>query len=209
MPDTPASKMVRVSTPLIPQVQRLCELHRQGFTEPVLRGLEELINAIESGTAIPLTPSDSGLLADVIARLERLESQQLPQGGDANVNEVLTQLTQRLNRIEKAIAPVIEALEKVPQVVAPEPIDVKDNDFKVSTPTLPPDLKPPLSQRQLSQRLGQRYPYYLQKHRAKGKAHFEAWSQSVDPDGLTWTFEEPTRRRGKVTSRTLKFYPKR
>jgi hypothetical protein len=155
------------------------------------------------------------LLADVVARLERLESHSLRQGvstvgtSDPNFNEALATLTQRLDRIEKAIAPVIEALEQVPHVVQAQAIDVKDAEFEVSTPTLPPDLKPPLSQRQLSQRLGQPYPYYLQKHRAKGKTHFEAWSQSLDPDGIAWTFDEPQRRRGKVTSRALKFYPKR
>lgn len=211
MPDTPASKMVRVSTPLIPQVQRLCELHRQGLTEAVLRGLDELISAVEAGTASTLTPSDSSLLANVVARLERLESHALRQGvstvgtSDSNFNEALATLTQRLDRIEKAIAPVIEALAKVPQVVTPEPVDVEEANNKVDNSTL----EYPLSQRQLSQRLGQPYPYYLKKHRQRGKAHFESWSQSLDPDGIAWTFEEPTRRRGQLTSKALKFYPKR
>jgi paraquat-inducible protein B len=208
--------MVRVRTPLIPQVQRLSELCRQGHTETVLRGLEELINAIEAGTAIPLTPNDSALLADVVARLERLESQSVPQevstvrGNDANFNEALATLSQRLDRIEKAIAPVIEALAKVPHVVTPEPVDVNsDSESELNVNAKPPTLEYPLSQRQLSERLGQRYPYYLKKHRAKGKVHFEVWSQSLDPDGVAWTFDEPKRHRGKASTQTLKFFPKR
>ena len=125
-----------------------------------------------------------------------------------STDEALTTLSERLDRIENAIAPLIQTLKKIPQMALAKPIDVADADFEISTPTLPPDLKPPLSQRELSERLGQRYSYYLKKHRVKGKEHFEAWSQSLDPDGIAWTFEEPRRHRGKASTQTLKFYPK-
>jgi hypothetical protein len=146
-------------------------------------------------------------------------------GGGAEFNEALTKLTHRVERIEKAIAPLTQALAQVEElvkadsaadsgVIAEDTSELEEetdtvNAIATPSPTLPPDLKPPLSQRELSERLGQRHSYYLQKHRVKGKSHFEAWSQSLDPDGIAWTFDEPKKRRGKVPGgKALKFYPK-
>lgn len=229
MEDTPPSKMVRIPTPLVPAVQSLNKLYRQGHGLTLVNALEEWLNAIEKGeTVTPQTVirDDSDLLADVIARLERLESAQ-----DA---ETLTQLTQRVSLLENAMdelsSVVVEALrnkrqslngkpasENASEAIAEETLEpegdaesASDTDNKTlatATPTLPPNLKPPLTQTALAERLGQPYPYYVKKHRERGKAHFEVWSRSVDPDGLTWTFDEP-KRRGSVRSKALKFYPK-
>lgn len=155
-------------------------------------------------------------------RLERLESEALSQdvkvptvrASSSPLTQNINSLTQRLDRIENTIAPLIQALERVPQMVRDEEVSVEaeddvnvDSESKLES-TLPQTLEYPLSQRQLSLRLGQPYSYYLQKHRQKGKEHFEAWSQSQDPDGIAWTFDEPKRRRGKVSGKALKFYPK-
>jgi hypothetical protein len=187
------------------------------ITALLVEGAEYILDA--GGYSKPTPPSTEETLTR-LATLEKefqtLSLQVNESGGHVRVQavppteETLTDLSQRLDQIEKAIAPLIQALKKIPHVelVMAKPTDVKDADFETSTPTLPPDLKPPLSQRELSDRLGQRYSYYLQKHRAKGKEHFEAWSQSVDPDGIAWTFDEPKRHRGKTSTKTLKFYPK-
>lgn len=74
--DVPASKMIRVSTPLIPYVQKLCELHRLGHTQTIIFGLEQLLNVIENEKTITFTPIDYDLLSNLISRLERLEAQQ-------------------------------------------------------------------------------------------------------------------------------------
>ncbi len=223
MEDNPPSKMVRIPTPLVPVVQNLNKLYRQGHGLTLVHGLEEWISAIEKGGNVThqvLTLDDNDLLSDVVARLERLESQQLRQGvstvgaSDSNFNEALTTLTLRVESLENALDELSNALVGSPLKEA-QPQDVEDEDendsepIETVTPTLPPDLKPPLSQRELSERLGQRYPYYLQKHRAKGKAHFETWSQNLDPDGVAWTFDEPKQHRGKTSTKTLKFFPKR
>ncbi|BDA76615.1 hypothetical protein CAL7716_107810 (plasmid) [Calothrix sp. PCC 7716] len=69
---TPASRMVRVSSPLIPYVQKLSDLHRQGHTEAIINGLETLISGIENNAAI--SQLDSDLIASILRRLEALEA---------------------------------------------------------------------------------------------------------------------------------------
>jgi hypothetical protein len=102
------------------------------------------------------------------------------------------------------IAPLSQGIEEVNVNSA------SDAELKPKL-TLPLGLKPPLSQKALGERLGLRYPYYLQKHRERGREHFAAWSQGLDPDGISWTFDEPKRpRRGRkpTANKALKFYPK-
>jgi len=74
----PASSMVRIPTPLIPVVRELSRLHRQGKTEQLLQGLEVLIAAIDSSSDSKgdssIVATDSSVIADLIARIERLES---------------------------------------------------------------------------------------------------------------------------------------
>lgn len=221
MTDTPASKMVRVRTPLIPHIQRLNELHRQGYAQALLRGLEEFMDAIESGRGSSSVAGESKLISDVLARLERLESQQssktavapdIPQVvGDlfASVGE----LTQRINRIESAIAllsKIIEPSKDEPQ--GDSEIDsekIADEDAVIGDES--PDLEYPLSQRKLADRLGQPYSSSLQKARDKGKKYFAEWSQDLDPDGIAWTWKETGNRgRGKVSrGKALTFVPLR
>jgi hypothetical protein len=69
---TPASRMVRVSSPLIPYVQKLSDLHREGHTEVIIEGLTTLISSIENDIAASYV--DSGVIADIIRRLEALEA---------------------------------------------------------------------------------------------------------------------------------------
>ncbi|OKH35027.1 hypothetical protein NIES2101_38150 [Calothrix sp. HK-06] len=68
----PASRMVRVSSPLIPYVQKLSDLHRTGHTEKILEGLTNLISNIENDIAASYI--DSGVIADILRRLEALEA---------------------------------------------------------------------------------------------------------------------------------------
>lgn len=70
----PASAMVRVPTPLIDVVKELSRLHRQGKTKPLLQALGELIAAIDSNTESNIVTIDSDVIADLIARVERLEA---------------------------------------------------------------------------------------------------------------------------------------
>ncbi|BAU13774.1 hypothetical protein LEP3755_43150 [Leptolyngbya sp. NIES-3755] len=65
--------MIRVVNPLIPSVQKLNSLHRNGFQTEVERGLKILIGAIERGESI----GDSAILRR-LDRIERLFTQQSP-----------------------------------------------------------------------------------------------------------------------------------
>jgi hypothetical protein len=187
---------------------KLANKRKTTITALVVEGVEYILDAGEYSKPAP--PSTEEILTR-LATLERdFHAWKLQTKNDNALHvppadETLNTLSERLDRIENAIAPLLQALENVPQIVVDQPTDVKPTNDQASTPTL----EYPLSQRQLSQRLGQPYPYYLQKHRVKGKAHFEEWSQRLDPDGIAWTFEELTRRRGKASTQTLKFFPKR
>lgn len=227
---------VRIPDSMWEKLGNLAYKRKTTITALLVEGAEFILDA--GGYSKPDPPSTEALQQELQAlalRVKELEGQlggqvstEAPTSNVSDVppaDEALTQtvnaLTQRLDRIESTIAPLIQALEQVPQVggeeVGVEEADVEelendvnvDSESKLESTPLPPTLEYPLSQRQLSERLGQRYSYYLQKHRERGKEHFEAWSQGLDPDGITWTFEEPKRRRGKVSSRALKFYPKR
>jgi hypothetical protein len=219
MTDTPASKMVRVRTPLIPHIQRLNDLHRQGYAQALLRGLEEFMDAIESGRGSSSTSDASELIADLLARLERLENQQATKTGEnpdipQDVGDLFAsvgELTQRINRIESAIA----LLSKIIEPSKDELQSDSENDSEplasegVAIGDEPPDLEYPLSQRKLADRLGQPYSSSLQKARDKGKKYFAAWSQDLDPDGIAWTWKERGNRgRGKVSrGKALTFVP--
>ena len=107
MPDQPASKMIRVSTPLIEAVQKLCELHRQGHTAAILQGLEQLISSIDSDSAISHTPPDdstvlAGVISNLIQRVERLER--------GTIKTDSSSIAERLENVEHLIAGVISDL---------------------------------------------------------------------------------------------------
>lgn len=78
MKNQPASKMIRVPTPLIKFVNELSRLYRQGKKEPLYQGLRELIARVDSSCDINefdrVSSIDSNLIADLIQRIERLES---------------------------------------------------------------------------------------------------------------------------------------
>ncbi len=215
MTDNPASKMVRVPTPLIPHVQLLIKLFRQGYAQTLFKRLEELVSTIDSEPDSTLI--DSNLIADLITRLERLENQQATKTGKApDIPQVIgdlfasvDELTQRINRIESAIALLSKIIEPSKDETRSDSEKIADEGVAIGDD--PPDLEYPLSQRKLADRLGQPYSSSLQKARDKGKKYFAAWSQDLDPDGIAWTWKERGNRgRGKVSrGKALTFVPLR
>jgi hypothetical protein len=215
MTDNPASKMVRVPTPLIPHVQLLIKLFRQGYAQTLFKRLEELVSTIDSEPDSTLI--DSNLIADLITRLERLENQQATKTGKApDIPQVIgdlfasvDELTQRINRIESAIALLSKIIEPSKDETRSDSEKIADEGVAIGDD--PPDLEYPLSQRKLADRLGQPYSSSLQKARDKGKKYFAEWSQDLDPDGIAWTWKERGNRgRGKVSrGKALTFVPLR
>jgi hypothetical protein len=150
---------IRIPDLLWEKLGKLATQRKTTITALVVEGVEYILDVGEySKPTPPSTEETLTRLATLEKEFQTLSLQVNESGGHVKVqsvtstDETLTDLSQRLDRIEKAIAPVIEALKKVPQLVLIEPIEVKDADFEISSPTLPPDLKPPLSQRELSER---------------------------------------------------------
>ena len=68
--------MVRVPEALIPTIRELARLYRQGDTERVEKGLQQLLAALITGYSTTVGTSlytSNGLSEDILARLERLE----------------------------------------------------------------------------------------------------------------------------------------
>jgi DNA-directed RNA polymerase specialized sigma subunit len=78
MDKQPASKMIRVPTALIKFVVELSRLYRQGKAELLFQELASLIAKIDSGSDNhpnnTVNDADSKLIADLIRRVEHLES---------------------------------------------------------------------------------------------------------------------------------------
>ena len=73
----PASQMIRVPTPLVDAVRELSRLHRLGYTHAVLNGLQQVVSSIDNkadGVGATDRKSDTELIAELIARVETLES---------------------------------------------------------------------------------------------------------------------------------------
>lgn len=73
----PASQMIRVPTPLVDAVRELSRLHRLGYTHAVLSGLQQVVSSIDNkadSVGAAEHKSDRELIAELIARVEALES---------------------------------------------------------------------------------------------------------------------------------------
>jgi hypothetical protein len=88
MNQQPASKMLRVPTPLIEWVNQLSRLYRQGKKEALFQGLSELISAIDSSemeSAITLSSIDSKVISELIQRVDRLEARVFPLDSSSDI----------------------------------------------------------------------------------------------------------------------------
>lgn len=78
MSNQPASKMIRVPTPLIEYVNELSRLYRQGKAKPLLHQLQQLIAAIDSSSdtqsSQPSNAVDSNLIATLVESVKHIES---------------------------------------------------------------------------------------------------------------------------------------
>jgi hypothetical protein len=68
--------MIRVPKALTPTIRELARLYRQGDTERVVEGLQQLLAALTEGDSTTVDTNlytSNGLSADILARLESLE----------------------------------------------------------------------------------------------------------------------------------------
>ena len=78
MNNQPASKMIRVPTPLVSYVNELSRIYRQGKAKPLLQQLQQLISAFDSTSDTqynsPSTTIDSSLIAELVQSVKHIES---------------------------------------------------------------------------------------------------------------------------------------
>jgi hypothetical protein len=143
-----------------------------GYSKPDPPSQEETITRLEALQkeldALALKVSELGV---------QVEGQVSPQASANNAlpvpstDDSLTKLTQRVERIEKAIASLTQALAKV--------------ETAQTTASVP---KRPLTQGQLGDRLGLS-DKAVEKARRKGSDYFASWSRERDPEGMAWKWE--------------------
>jgi chromosome segregation ATPase len=102
MPDEPVSQMIRVPTPLVDTIRELARLHRAGRTKTVLQGVQRLIAAIDSDTAVDID-SVTESLSNLTGRLERLESERTDSRQDIDIASITQSLSERLEKVETDI----------------------------------------------------------------------------------------------------------
>jgi prefoldin subunit 5 len=102
MPDEPVSQMIRVPTPLVDAVRELARLHRAGRTQAVLKGVQRLIAAIDSDTAVNID-SVAKTISKLTERLEQLESERSDGRQDIDVASTTQLISKRLEKVEADI----------------------------------------------------------------------------------------------------------
>ena len=96
------SKMIRVPTPLVDAVRELARLHRAGRTQAVLKGVQRLIAAIDSDTAVNID-SVAKTISKLTERLEQLESERSDGRQDIDVASTTQLISKRLEKVEADI----------------------------------------------------------------------------------------------------------
>lgn len=206
MSDNSVSQMIRVPSPLVDAVRELARLHRAGRTKAVLQGVQRLIAAIDSDTAIDID-SFAETISNLTGRLERLESEQTDSKQDIDVASITQPLSERLKKVEADIESLaltladlnvrLSDLEGVGDVSTDTETtadvgqqgDIADDSgliAKSESSLLPVS---PLNQSTLAKRLGCS-DKTIEKHRKQGsKEQFAAWSRDRDPAGIAWTWK--------------------
>ena len=212
------SKMIRVPTPLVDAVRELARLHRAGRTKAVLEGVQRLIAAIDSDTAVDID-SVSKTISKLTERLEQLESERSDGRQDIDVASTTQLISKRLEKVEadiESIALTITDLNvklsdlegvgdigyAVTSLSEAEPLDNITADAEptaeaedsgldigaIAKPEPTPQVQAPLSQKALAARLGTSGKT-INNFQKKGKESFAEWSRKYDPDGKAWTWE--------------------
>ena len=218
MSDEPASKMIRVSTPLIAAVQKLCQLHRAGHTQAIIQGLEQLISGVEGqmistdiGASSPVLERLSTLEADIRLiqqRLNLLESSNQSGKGDEEDEEVDITVdsdvdSNTIAAVDSSLAesdPEVDISDSNTDINSSERLDGVNKDADINTDINQATVPKSLSQVGLGKRLGVS-DNAVKKQRLMGTKRFALWSQEKDPDGIAWGF--------RGSGKQLVYFPKR
>jgi hypothetical protein len=179
---TPLSQMIRVPTALIPYVKELSQLHRQGHTTAIQKGLQSLISAIDSDFDSDIG-SDSETVKQLVLRLEKLESRQCD--GDAPSKSV-EHLEQRL----EAMATKLAQLEAVLVQMQRYRNTSRRQGFPYNNHGSTEVQLQSYTQENLAKRLGVDAASLTHIRTSRSPGDFERWCRSRDPSGLGWRLNE-------------------
>ncbi|MBW4504968.1 MAG: hypothetical protein KME64_00380 [Scytonematopsis contorta HA4267-MV1] len=183
------SQMIRVPTPLISAVRELSRLHRQGHTNELLQGLDELILALDWNT----TRENTSLsLSTICERLDNLESQLLGDSGSntKSDNKRIADLEEKVESIAPMIAKFSEAIIHIQNNLNNQP---KRSNFYRNNPYQGQAVKiQPLTEDSLSSRLGVSVETIRKEKSNQPPPLFTAWSKRKDTSGIGWEFNQQT-----------------
>ncbi|BAB77457.1 Hpt domain-containing protein (plasmid) [Anabaena sp. FACHB-709] len=171
----PPSEMLRVPVALKDAVRELSRLHRQGRTNDVLQGIQELVNKLDSTADIDTFTS----IQQLEQRVAQLESRH-SSGSTDELKEELTAISLRVEQLETAYNQLIIYLNsKSKPRQASSRYYQGQGEVKIDTYTL----------QNLAKRLGVDVET-LERIRvnAKRPEEFISWSRGRDPSGLGWRY---------------------
>jgi hypothetical protein len=183
------SQMIRVPTPLISAVRELSRLHRQGYTNELLQGLDELILALDWNST-RLNKSQS--LSTICERLDNLESQLLGDASSNNKsdNKRIADLEEKIESITPMIAKFAEAIIHIQNNLNNQP---KRSNFPRNNSYQGQAVKiQPLTEDSLSSRLGVSVETIRKEKSNQPPPLFVAWSKRKDTSGIGWEFNQQT-----------------
>ncbi|MBR8840190.1 MAG: hypothetical protein DSM106950_40920 [Stigonema ocellatum SAG 48.90 = DSM 106950] len=181
---TPPSQMLRVPTPLIEAVQELSRLHRLGYTNAVLQGLQELISEIDSSSDIDFGTNNE-VIKQLALRLSKLESRDQSDSDVDSILKSVTSLEQKLEAIQTRIAQMEGAIALLGQRQQPGP--TRRQAFTYHPPPL--ELQP-FNEDNLAKRLAASTSTIRNERETKSPKEFESWCRQRDPGGMGWRYQK-------------------
>lgn len=182
--------MLRVPTPLIPTVQELSRLHREGYTKALLQRLQELIANIDSNSDIDFG-ADSEAVKQLAQRLEELESR-LANSDSETDNKSIAKLEKSLGSLEQKLEAVTLKLAILESAVVQKQYAPKKG-YRTSygNPYVPQALElQPFTEENLARRLAVDTSTLIKQRKSLSEAEFEKWSRSRDASRTGWRYHE-------------------
>lgn len=176
----PPSEMLRVPVALKEAVRELSRLHRQGRTNEVLQGIQDLVSKLDSTADIDSNASIQQLSQRVAELESRLESKEAGE-----LDEQLEVMRERIEQLETAYNQLIIYLNSISKRKQSSSRYYQgQGEVKIDTYT----------PQNLAKRLGVDSDS-LERMRvtAKQPEEFISWSRGRDPSGLGWRYNPDSR----------------
>ncbi|WP_414624632.1 hypothetical protein [Calothrix sp. CCY 0018] len=192
-PEHKPSQMIRVPTPLIGAVRELSRLHRQGRTNEILKGLDELISTFYCSSRNKYDTTISSL-SEIMERLDKLESNKTDE---CSSNELVD--AERIDDLEEKIEGIVSRMEQFTDAIRQiqnhlnnqQKSNKKSYYNNSSSSRQTPRMKP-LAEEGLAKRLSVSLEA-LRKERIELPApHFVAWCKRRDTSNIGWEYNQDT-----------------